>query len=155
MLLTVTSAAVDMKEAADLEIGDFAFKARGLRIACRVRHFNYIRKHGYDFTIRYRTFYNKQSEYNKIMNGHGDWFFYGFIHPKRHARFIRHVVINLDAFRENQNSAYRVDGLVRENKDKRTALIAFDIRHFLAHTPELIIDWRDGLSELQPEMGFE
>jgi len=49
-----------------------------LRIGCRIRRFSYFFKYKDDFTIRSDRPSKSKSELAKIIEGYGDYFFYGF-----------------------------------------------------------------------------
>jgi len=53
-----------------------------LRIACRIRHFSYFEKYQDDFTIRTLVPSGRNSELTKIIEGYGDYSFYGFSNQK-------------------------------------------------------------------------
>jgi len=64
----------DTQEATDLIImgtGSICF-------ACRVRRFNYFEKYKDQFTIRLKLPKYNKSEMDKIKEGFGDFYFYGF-----------------------------------------------------------------------------
>lgn len=48
------------------------------RIACRVRKYKYLSQYGDEFTIRAGRPRGTQTELDKIINGWGDYFIYGF-----------------------------------------------------------------------------
>lgn len=74
-LLVPSSLEQDMKEAADLVV----LRARDLTIACRVRRpmKDYAVRFPNEFTIRSRRDSGASTEFDKIINGWGDWLFYG------------------------------------------------------------------------------
>lgn len=73
-LLTPSSLEQDTKEAADLVV----LRARDLTIACRIRRPNgYADRFPRQFTIRSRRDSRTTTEHEKIIDGWGDWFFYG------------------------------------------------------------------------------
>ncbi len=49
-----------------------------LRIACRVRRASYLASYGNEFTIRSNRPNGAKTEWDKLMEGWGDYFFYGF-----------------------------------------------------------------------------
>lgn len=72
-LLSVTPDEIDCKQAADLMV----FTARDMKIAARVRRPGFADKYPYEFTIRARRDSGAETELSKIVNGWGDWLFYG------------------------------------------------------------------------------
>jgi hypothetical protein len=71
-LLCVTSLEQDRREAGDLTI----LRARDMMIACRVRRPGYLNFLG-QFTIRLARDSGAKTEYEKFIEGFGDWFLYG------------------------------------------------------------------------------
>ena len=58
---------------------DFSvFNLQNVRVACRIRRKDKYAKYGDEFTIRYKTFYGKETELDKIIMGWGDYLLYGF-----------------------------------------------------------------------------
>ena len=51
-----------------------------IRYACRIRRFSYYKNYNFrnEFTIRSKTKYNKKTEIDKVLEGWGDFFIYGF-----------------------------------------------------------------------------
>lgn len=84
----------DCNEAADLMI----LHARDKRIAARVRRYGYADKYPYDFTIRSRLPSGVKTEFAKIVDGFGDWLFYGHA-AKSGLEISRYMIIDLDAWR--------------------------------------------------------
>lgn len=72
-LLAPSSLEQDTKEAADLVV----LRARDLTIACRVRRPGYAMDFPNQFTIRSKRSSGVTTEFEKIIDGWGDWFFYG------------------------------------------------------------------------------
>lgn len=63
----------DHFEATDLMM----LNATDLRIAARVRRPGYAQRYPYQFTLRSHVPSGAQTELAKVVNGHGDWMFYG------------------------------------------------------------------------------
>lgn len=125
-----------MKEATDLVV----LQARDKRIACRVRRPGYDKKYKYEFTIRYLRENGAETEYSKIINGFGNWLFYG--HSNQTHSLGDWYLIDLDVFREarNGNDAHLVP--TTKNNYDGTHFLAFDCRWY----PDLLIDYSvDGL----------
>lgn len=53
-------------------------RMEAVRIACRVRQFEYLARYGDEFTIRADRPSGAKTELTKIVEGWGDYFFYGF-----------------------------------------------------------------------------
>src|SRR3990172_2510862 len=73
-------------------------KMDAVRIACRLRRPGYLDNYGPQFTIRFTRPSGVKSEFAKIIEGWGDYFFYGF--ANEHPPVIdRWFVGDLKAFR--------------------------------------------------------
>lgn len=72
-LLETAPDPLDQLHATDLLMLD----ARDMRIAARVRRPGYAQRFPHQFTIRSRVASGAQTELSKIVNGKGDWMFYG------------------------------------------------------------------------------
>jgi hypothetical protein len=92
-LLETSSFDVDAKQATDLIV----FTARDMRIAARVRRPGYAERYPYEFTIRCKRDSGAETELSKIVNGWGDWLFYG--HADASNWIARWFLIDLHAFR--------------------------------------------------------
>lgn len=64
---------LDHFQATDLLMLD----AKDMRIAARVRRHGYADRYPHQFTIRAKLPTGAETELSKIVNGHGDWMFYG------------------------------------------------------------------------------
>lgn len=49
-----------------------------VRIGCRVRKYKYLDRYADEFTIRAQSKFGNKTEITKIIEGWGDYFFYGF-----------------------------------------------------------------------------
>ena len=67
----------DMRHNTDL----MALEARTVRIACRMRHWEYWHRYGNEFTIRSGRPSGTPTELAKVVSGWGDRIFYGFEGP--------------------------------------------------------------------------
>ena len=73
-------------------------EARDMRIAARVRRPGYAHRYPHQFTIRSQIPSGGQTELSKIVNGKGDWMFYG--HSDASETGVEHWwLIDLRAFR--------------------------------------------------------
>jgi hypothetical protein len=94
LLLEESPLEVDMRNATDLII----LNARDVKIACRIRRARYNGSFTNQFTIRSRRDSGARTEYGKIVNGFGDWMFYGR-EADDSKGFDRWMIINLAHFR--------------------------------------------------------
>ena len=74
------------------------FKLEPIRIACRVRRFSYYLKYRNEFTIRKTRPSGNKSELAKIIEGYGDYLFYGFSN-KNEDDLIQWFLGDLSVFR--------------------------------------------------------
>ena len=98
-LLRPTSFEMDCEQAADL----FVFTARDMTIAARVRRPGYADRYPYEFTVRSGRDSGATTELAKIVDGWGDWFFYG--HANDNDAIVRWWLVDLKAFRSRNNSS--------------------------------------------------
>ena len=101
-----------------------------VRIGCRIRKNRYIQRYGYEFTIRGRSRNNMKTEISKIIEGWGDYLFYGFASPCE-SHLERWTIISLNEFRIwHSREMFRLKhmpGQFQENGDG-SALYGFDLR---------------------------
>ncbi|WP_306114209.1 MULTISPECIES: hypothetical protein [unclassified Roseovarius] len=133
-LLETSPDPLDWHQATDLLMLD----ARDMRIAARVRRPGYATQYPHQFTIRSRVASGAETELSKIVNGKGDWLFYGHANAAQTA-IESWYLIDLRAFRAGlirQGS----DGLVWGNKTNAdgTRFTWFDIRSF-PEEPRLVV----------------
>lgn len=136
LLLEETSFEVDTNQAADLIV----MKARDMMIAARVRRPGYAERYPWEFTIRSYRDNGTKTEMQKIVDGFGDWMFYG------HAGIVpgeidRWFVIDLAKFRAGLiRNAFKSDPLdgreiwwgEKSNNDG-THFCWFDVQKFPAN----------------------
>ncbi|NCC68746.1 MAG: hypothetical protein EOM14_11245 [Clostridia bacterium] len=129
LLLEETSFEVDTRQAADLIV----LKARHMMIAARVRRFGYADRYPWEFTIRSHRDSGAKTELQKIVDGFGDWMFYGHagIMP---GEIDRWFVIDLAKFRAGLIRNPCTDGKEiwwgeKSNQDG-THFCWFDVRKF-------------------------
>lgn len=72
-LLVESSLEQDTKQAADLVV----LRARDLTIACRVRRHGFADVYPRQFTLRSKLDSGVMTEFRKVLQGWGDWMFYG------------------------------------------------------------------------------
>jgi hypothetical protein len=71
------------------------------RIGVRLRGWNYHARYGNQFTIRSSRPSGAKTEFEKIMDSWGDYFFYGFMHPhSERYRVVEWTLGDLNAFRD-------------------------------------------------------
>lgn len=116
----------DMHEATDLMM----LNARDKRIAVRVRRYGVAHMFPYQFTIRAKVASGAKTELAKMVEGHGDWMFYGHSNQASDG-FALWWLLDLDAFR---SALIRRDSLPICCGDKAvgdgTCFKWFDIRSF-------------------------
>lgn len=130
LLLEPASFKLDAKEATDLIV----FRARDMRIAARIRNHEYLKKYSHQFTIRSRRDSGAETELSKIVNGWGDWFFYGFS-DREERTIVQWILIDLDHFRATliRNSMNDVKIICGDGSNgDGTHFKWFDVRSFPA-----------------------
>jgi len=93
-LLEAAPDPLDMLQATDLLMLD----ARDMRIAARVRRPGYASRYPHQITIRSGVPSGAETELSKIVNGKGDWLFYGHSNADQTA-VESWYLIDLNAFR--------------------------------------------------------
>lgn len=135
-LLNVTPNDIDVSQAADLMV----FTARDMRIAARVRRPGFSQRYLYEFTIRAERDSGAKTELAKIVDGWGDWFFYG--HMDDDEKFVEYWwLIDLHAFRaaliRASMNGIRLRCGQKSNNDG-THFKWFDLRSFPEH-PSILV----------------
>ena len=133
-LLEAAPDPLDMLQATDLLMLD----ARDMRIAARVRRPGYASRYPHQITIRSGVPSGAETELSKIVNGKGDWLFYGHSNANQTA-VDRWYLIDLNAFRAGL-IRYGSKGLhwgTKCNPDG-TRFTWFDIRSFPADPPLVV-----------------
>lgn len=132
LLLEESSFDVDTKQATDLIL----MRARDMMIAARVRRFGYAERYPWEFTIRSHRDNGTKTELQKIVEGFGDWMFYGHagIMP---GEIDRWFVIDLAKFRAGLIRNPSTDGRgiwwgEKSNNDG-THFCWFDVQKFPAN----------------------
>ena len=102
-----------------------------IRVGCRIRKYEYFSKYPNDFTIRSERPKNgTRTELSKIIEGWGDYFFYGFS-DQTETSLIYWRIISLNKFRLWFNRRLAIDketpGNYKKNGDSSSNFIAFDI----------------------------
>jgi hypothetical protein len=94
VLITESPAEEDAKHNTDLIV----LTLKPWRVACRVREFAYLGQYGNEFTIRASRPNGTKTELTKIIEGWGDYFFYGFSNLEETA-LSQWFIGDLNAFR--------------------------------------------------------
>ncbi len=127
---------LDHFQATDLLMLD----AKDMRIAARVRRHGYADRYPHQFTIRAKLPTGTETELSKIVNGHGDWMFYGHAGPDGQS-ILNWWLIDLRAFRAAL-IRHRTAGAFLHMGDKRnadgTCFKWFDIRSFPKEPPLVV-----------------
>jgi hypothetical protein len=113
-------------------------------IACRVRRAGYADRYPFEFTIRSHRDTGAKTELEKLVDGWGDWMFYG--HEDGLASFSRWWLIDLHSWRAaliRDSASRRVgrdSGLVWHQKSNGdgTHFVSFDLRSFPSEPPILV-----------------
>ncbi len=135
-LLETAADPFDHFQATDLMMLD----ARDMRVAARVRRPGYAQRYPYQFTIRSAVASGAQTELSKIVNGNGDWMFYGHSNAAE-TGLDAWWLIDLRAFRaaliRNRVSAPQIQMGDQRNSDG-TRFKWFDVRSFPADAPLVV-----------------
>ena len=86
----------DLERNTDLMV----FRSGRVRIAARMRRFEYFERYPDEFTIRYSRASGTKTEIDKIMEGWGDYIFYGFS-DKEDESIYAYTVADLNVFRKS------------------------------------------------------
>jgi len=121
----------DCKEATDLIV----LHARDMRIACRVRRPGYGQRYPNQFTIRSHRDTGARTELEKIVDGFGDWFFYG--HTENTGNISEWWLIDLAAFRAALVRRANIRRGQQSNGDG-THFVWFDVTSFPERPPLLV-----------------
>lgn len=135
-LLTPSDFKKDTKQATDLLVLD----ARDMRIAARVRRASkYIDRYRYEFTLRSKVGSGASTEMEKIVNGLGDWLFYGFAEEDG-IEIKNWWIIDLAAFRAAliRRNEHKLDIDGPKSNGDGTQFYAFDLRSF-PEKPSILI----------------
>lgn len=133
-LLEAAPDPLDMLQATDLLMLD----ARDMRIAARVRRPGYASRYPHQITIRSGVPSGAETELSKIVNGKGDWLFYGHSNAAQ-TSVESWYLIDLNAFRAGL-IRYGAKGLhwgTKCNPDG-TRFTWFDLRSFPTDPPLVI-----------------
>ena len=87
-----------MEEDAERNTDLMVLKLDAVRIGCRVRKYKFLHEYGHQFTIREGRPSGVKTELTKIIEGWGDFFFYGFC-DESETRLAKWILGDLKAFR--------------------------------------------------------
>ena len=126
----------DMERNTDLIV----LRMDAVRIACRVRKYDYLRRYPNEFTIRSGRPSGAKTEMAKIVEGWGDFLIYGFS-DSAERDLAAWTLIDLGALRLwiNRHMATHKGNLpctFKPNVDKSSTFAAFDLR---AAPPGLVV----------------
>lgn len=123
----------DIGKATDLVV----LQARNMCIAARVRRTGYANRYPYEFTIRSRRDTGARTELEKIVDGWGDWLFYGHADALERG-FDRWWLVDLRSLRAALiRDKGDIDCEEKPNFDG-THFVAFDLRSFPSRPPILV-----------------
>lgn len=113
-------------------------EARDMRVAARVRRPGYAQRYPYQFTIRSQVSSGAQTELSKIVNGNGDWMFYGHSNAAQ-TGLESWKLIDLRAFRAGliRKGSSGLSWGKKSNADG-TQFTWFDVRSFPSDPPLVV-----------------
>ena len=102
-----------------------------VRIGCRVRRYQYLKQYGNEFTIRAGLPSGAKTELTKIIEGWGDYFFYGFSNEAE-SMLVKWSLCNLGVFRLWFNRYLvanngNMPGQYKENTDNSSSFRVFKL----------------------------
>ena len=100
-----------------------------IRFGCRVRKNDYYSRYPNEFTIRSKRPSGQETEIKKIMNGWGDYFFYGFAN-KDETDLIDWFIGDLQVLRE---------WIINQKKQGRTKKKDWNIKNNIDDSSEFLI----------------
>jgi len=104
-------------------------KMDSVRIACRVRKESYFERYGHEFTIRSGRPSGNKTELRKVVEGWGDFMFYGF----GDGEIIKHwSLLDLKVFRSRLFSMALKNQvpIQKGNHDGSSSFMSFSIQNF-------------------------
>jgi hypothetical protein len=126
--------AAPIEEDAERNTDLIVLKLDAVRIACRIRRYEYWSRYPDQFTIRSGRPSGIKTELTKIIEGWGDYFFYGFSDEKE-SSLISWTLCDLKVFRVcfNRKIVERkglLPGILQKNGDSSSSFIAFSLIEF-------------------------
>jgi hypothetical protein len=140
----------DQKHNTDLIV----LKGGETRIACRIRRHKYI-SYKDDFTVRFARPNGTPTEFDKVISGWGDYFFYGF--SDEEEKSLAHWwIMDLRVFRNwlvwyLLSSGGNLPGVSRDNFDGSSSFLAIPWKLIYNERQEIIASWgpRAGAQDIQ------
>lgn len=96
-----------------------------IRVGCRVRRHSYLERYGSQFTIRAERGSGSKTELQKIVEGWGDYLFYGFSNESE-TDICRWVLVDLYALRWHLFRHFRGDKHLMSNHDGSSRFAAIN-----------------------------
>jgi len=134
LLLVEAPLEVDQKQASDLIV----LRARDMMIAARIRRPGFADSYPNDFTIRSARDSGAKTELAKMVDGFGDWMFYGHALDETSAFLKRWMLVDLRAWRAHLiRHRNKLQYQEKANGDG-TYFVAFNVQSFVGH-PALLV----------------
>lgn len=121
--------AAPVEEDAERNTDLIVLRLDAVRVACRVRKHSYLDRYGSQFTIRVARPSGNKTELEKIVEGWGDYIFYGFA-DEAEKTLIRWIIGDLHVFRgwySKSLLARDEPGIPQDNLDGSSSFRAFEI----------------------------
>ncbi|MCP5099898.1 MAG: hypothetical protein GY943_30460 [Chloroflexi bacterium] len=124
-----------MEEDAERNTDLMVLRMDAIRIGCRVRKNNYLNKYGNEFTIRSWRPSGAKTELTKLIEGWGDYFFYGFCDAGE-TKLIRWTLADMRVFRRHyaimlaRSKPGVIPGITKNNTDGSSSFAAFKWSQF-------------------------
>jgi len=120
----------DQKHNTDLIV----LKLEAIRVACRIRRYEYLENYGDEFTIRSELPSGGKTELTKIIKGWGSYLFYGFA-DENEKTLARWALLDLNIFRiifmrSLAKCKGRLPGTIKKNSDGSSLFRAFKLSDF-------------------------
>lgn len=135
-MLGVSSIEQDQQEATDLIV----LKGINITIAARMRRPGYAKDYPNQFTIRSQRDSGATTELRKIINGFGDWMFYGHAADSCTDTIALWYLIDLSAFRAHLISSRQKLVWGKQPNLDGTHFVWFNINSFPSNPPLLIAE---------------
>ena len=119
-----------MEEDAERNTDLMVLRMEAVRIGCRVRKHDYYARYPNEFTIRAGRPSGVKTELTKIIEGWGDYFFYGFADQKN-ERLCAWTLADMKVFRVHYNRMLadmergQTPGFHKKNNDNSSTFVAF------------------------------
>lgn len=147
-LLEPSSFDLDTQEATDLIV----LRARDMRIGCRLRRAGYADRYPWEFTLRSHRDSGASTELKKIVEGWGDWLFYGHASDDEMGGISRWFIIDLSALRAHLIRNQEHIRPTKKSNGDGTHFVAFDLRKFPSKPSIVIASSHD--IPIAPELDF-